>query len=294
MRRVALLSVALTGAAPAFAAVPPLAPAFIEQHCASCHNDTDKEAGLDLTALAFTPDDAANFQTWVKVHDRLEAGEMPPAKKPRPAAADLAASMGEIAGTLTAHEQEIAAREGRATRRRLNGYEYENTLRDLFAAPWLQVRGQFPEDGEAHHYNKIGEALDVSHVHLARYMTAADYAIRQAMSVQAERPPTTTVRHYARDQRTLTGKFTGNIFNTSPDRMTFPVLGLATAQPDVRWLRAPLTDPKHRDEEAIGWVSSNYVTGFTYRWDSFRAPVAGRYRVRFSGYTLWVPLKRTR
>src|SRR5690606_13642384 len=32
---------------------------------------------------------------------------------------------------------------------------------------------------------------------------------------------------------------------------------------------------------------SNYVTGFTYRWDRFRAPVAGRYRVRFSGYTLW-------
>ena len=39
----------------------------------------------------------------------------------------------------------------------------------------------------------------------------------------------------------------------------------------------------------MGWVSSNYVTGFTYRWDEFRAPVAGRYRVRFSGYTLWVP-----
>jgi hypothetical protein len=31
------------------------------------------------------------------------------------------------------------------------------------------------------------------------------------------------------------------------------------------------------------------VTGFSYRWDQFRAPVAGRYRVRFSGYTLWVP-----
>ena len=39
----------------------------------------------------------------------------------------------------------------------------------------------------------------------------------------------------------------------------------------------------------MAWVSSNYVTGFTYRWDQFRAPVAGRYRVRFSGYTLWVP-----
>ena len=47
-------------------------------------------------------------------------------------------------------------------------------------------------------------------------------------------------------------------------------------------------DPAKRDKEAVAWVSSNYVTGFTYRWDRFKAPVAGRYRIRFSGYTLWV------
>ncbi len=275
---------------PLFAAsVPPLAPAFIEKHCAGCHNDTDKEAGLDLTALAYTPGDRANFERWVRIHDRVEGGEMPPSKKPRPAATDLEAFVGSLRSTLTADEQAATAREGRATRRRLNGYEYENNLRDLLSAPWLQVRGQFPEDGEAHRYNKIGDALDVSHVHMARYMAAADYALRQAISVQFDRPPTTTVRHYARDQRTLTSKFTGSIFNSSPDRMTFPIVGHITAQPEVRWLRDPLTDPARRDEEAIGWVSSNYVTGFTYRWDGFRAPVAGRYRIKFSGYTLWVP-----
>jgi hypothetical protein len=280
-------SLALTGSV--FAAQPPLSPAFIEKHCAGCHNDTDKEAGLDLTALAYAPGDRANFERWVRIHDRVETGEMPPEKKPRPAAVDRDAFVAALRTALLADERAATAREGRATRRRLNGYEYENTLRDLLSAPWLQVRGQFPEDGEAHRYNKLGDALDVSHVHMARYMTAADYAIRQALSVQFEQPPTTTVRHYARDQRTLTSKFTGSIFNSSPDRMTFPVIGLNTAQPDVRWLREPLSDPARRDEEAIGWVSSNYVTGFTYRWDGFRAPVAGRYRIKFSGYTLWVP-----
>ncbi|MDP3071654.1 MAG: DUF1592 domain-containing protein [Opitutaceae bacterium] len=277
-------------AAPLFAASgPPLAPAFVEKHCANCHNDTDKEAGLDLTSLAFQPADRANFDRWIRIHDRLEAGEMPPKNKARPEAAELSSVQGSLAGAFTAYEREVAAREGRATARRLNGYEYENTLRDLFAAPWLQVKGLFPEDGESHRFNKLSRALDVSHVHLSRYMSAADYAMRQVLSVQFAQPPTTTVRHYARDQRTLTSKFTGSIFNSSPDRMTFPVVGLHTAQPEVRWLREPLSDPARRDEEAIGWVSSNYVTGFTYRWDGFRAPVAGRYRVRFSGYTLWVP-----
>ena len=79
---------------------------------------------------------------------------------------------------------------GRATERRLNAYEYENALRDLLHAPWLQIKGQFPEDGEAYRFNKSSNVLDVSHVHVARYMSAADYAIRQVMSVQKTHPPT--------------------------------------------------------------------------------------------------------
>ncbi len=283
---------ALVGAARAFCAAPAFDPAtFTEKYCASCHDDVEKKGGLDLTSLTFKPDDPANFARWVKVHDALRAGEMPPRdKKKRPDAAEADAFLAPLAAALTASERATVAREGRATQRRLNGYEYENALRDLLSAPWLQVRGQFPDDGEAFRFNKIGDALDVSHVHLSRYMGAADYAMRQAMSVQLERPPTTTKRYYARDQRTLTSKFTPNPFNSSPDRMTYPVIG-TQAQPEVRMGTAPLTvgdkDAATRDLEAVGWVSSNYVTGFTYRWDGFRAPVAGRYRIRFSGYTLW-------
>jgi hypothetical protein len=272
------------------AALPGVVLDYTDRYCSSCHNDEDKKGRLDLASLA--PDLASkpDLETWVKIHDRLTAGEMPPEEKPRPDAGETAAFLQALRATLLEHEGERVLRDGRATQRRLNGYEYENALRDLLSAPWLQIRGQFPDDGESHRFNKIGDALDVSHVHLARYLAAADYAIRQTLSVQLERPPTTTTRHYARDQRTLTSKFTPNPFNSSPDRMTYPVLG-AKPQRDVRMLEAPLTvgdsDPATREQEAIGWVSSNYVTGFTYRWDGFRAPVAGRYRVRFSGYTLW-------
>jgi hypothetical protein len=285
--------VGLVVLAPAARAEPlgELTTAFTEKYCANCHNDVDKEAGLDLTSLKYTPGDPANFQQWVKVHDRLTAGEMPPKEKKRPDPGELGSFLRQLSTELASADRTQAQREGRAHQRRLNAYEYENALRDLLSAPWLQVKGQFPDDGEAHRFNKIGEALDVSHVHMSRYMSAADYALRQVMSVKFDAPPTTTKRYYAREQRTLTSKFTGSIFNSSPDRMTFPVLGL-TPQPDVRALRAPLTagdaNPEMREQEAVGWVSSNYVTGFTYRWDGFRAPVAGRYRVRFSGYTLWV------
>lgn len=289
--RTGWLGALLAAAGLAAAETPASLAAFTERHCAKCHNDVDKEGGFDLGALVFDPGNRASFERWVRIHDRVAEGEMPPPEKAQPEAAARQAFATELSALLAAHERGVVAREGRATRRRLNGAEYENTLRDLFAAPWLQIKGQFPEDGEAHRFNKVGEALDVSHVHMARYLSAADYAIRQVLAAQLDRPPTEKKRYYARDQRTLTSKFTPNIFNSSPDRMTFPLIG-TTAQPDVRFLRAPLTvgdrDPATRDLEAVGWVSSNYVTGFTYRWDEFRAPVAGRYRISFSGYTVWV------
>ena len=285
-----LVSVLIFLSAAASAALPPALRDYTDKYCSACHNDDDKKGRLDLTSLALDLTAQSDFATWIKVHDRLGAGEMPPKEKARPDPAETAAFLAALREVLITHDRALVAREGRATQRRLNGYEYENALRDLLGAPWLQIRGQFPDDGESNRYNKIGDALDVSHVHLARYLAAADYAIRQALTVQLERPPTTTVRHYARDQRTLTSKFTPNPFNSSPDRMTYPLLG-REPQRAVRMLDAPLTvgavDSVTRDLEAVGWVASNYVTGFTYRWDGFRAPVAGRYRIRFNGYTMW-------
>src|SRR4051812_7155379 len=64
---------------------------FFETHCQSCHDAGTKEGGLDLTTLKFDPADPENFARWVKVYDRITAGEMPPKRKPRPPAADIAA-----------------------------------------------------------------------------------------------------------------------------------------------------------------------------------------------------------
>jgi len=264
---------------------------FTDRHCSACHNDVDREAGLDLTGLKFEPADPANLLAWIGVHDRVASGEMPPPDRRQPLPADRSNFLEKLSGSLMAAEKEIVAREGRAVRRRLNRAEYENALRDLLHAPWLQVKDQLPEDGEAYRFNKISDALDVSYVHLSRTMQAADYALRQAIGVQLVRPPTSLKRYYARDERSLTGFQPEIDVNAGPpDRHKFPVVG-STAQPEVRAYRAPLTagetNPEIREQEAIGWTSSNYVTGFASGWENFKAPVAGRYRLRFSGYTLW-------
>ncbi len=263
---------------------------FLEHHCFECHDADTKKADLDLTSLKLDFSNTTNFSKWVTVYDRVANGEMPPKKKARPAPAELESFTKSLSSSLLTAEQQLTAREGRATQRRLNRYEYENALRDLLQAPWLQIRDSLPEDGERYRFNKIGDALDVSHVQIARYLTAADYALRQVMASSSERPETRTNRYYARDQRSFTGPMKFSVFNTAPERATFPVLG-TKGQPEVRAGNAPITvgskNPEERDLEGVGVVASAYEP-IEPKFNNFKAPVAGHYRLRLNALSVWV------
>ena len=54
---------------------------FLKKNCFDCHDSGMSEGGLDLEALSAGTFTGAAFERWVKVHDRVENGEMPPAKK---------------------------------------------------------------------------------------------------------------------------------------------------------------------------------------------------------------------
>ena len=101
-----VLSGLLTSGSNVFAFLPAAKP-FIEKHCAECHDAEAKKGGLDLTSLNYSPEDKLNFGTWVKVHDRVEAGEIPPKKKPRPEAATLGAFLKGLGSELTASEKGV-------------------------------------------------------------------------------------------------------------------------------------------------------------------------------------------
>jgi hypothetical protein len=89
----ALLAAATTDAVTPAQAGEPFTPddvaLFIDQHCATCHNDVDKEGELDITSLKFTPADPKNLEMWVKIYDTTKSGEMPPKEKRRPREAQV-------------------------------------------------------------------------------------------------------------------------------------------------------------------------------------------------------------
>ena len=127
------------------AALPASAADFIQGHCVECHDADTKKGGLDLTAVPFDLGTGKTFDLWVKVHDRVRDGEMPPRKvKSRPDATAVNAFLETIAKPMIQADRGRSASEGRSVWRRLNRYEYENAVRDLLHAPWLQIKDMLP------------------------------------------------------------------------------------------------------------------------------------------------------
>jgi hypothetical protein len=264
--------------------------AFLEKHCSECHGAEEPKGGLDLVDLKLDLRDPRSFATWTKVHDRVQDGEMPPKKKRRPDRAEIDGFLESLNEPLSAADRARENAEGRSTWRRLNRYEYENSLRDLLGAPWLQIKEMLPEDGEAHRFNKVGDALDISHVQMAQYLAAADYALREVIVTQPGRPETKIIRTYARDNPSFSRKMKFNEFNRSPERATFPTLGF-DPQPEVRADKAPVTvgaaNPAAREKEGIGVVAGAYEP-LEPKFNEWKAAQAGRYKIRLCAHSVWV------
>jgi hypothetical protein len=258
---------------------------FLAQHCTPCHQSAKAPAGLDFTKLSGHLDEAGTYDTWRRIHNAIERGAMPPTPMP---ADKRQAMLSSIAGTLDTHDQQQAKTRGRATLRRLNRYEYENTLRHLLQAPYLQLKDSLPEDGILARFNKSGQALDVSHVQMARYLETAEDALRLVLTSSKE--STTQRRYYAREQQSFQRRMIYTPFNNHPERAFIPVLGV-DAQPGVLHQREPYTvgaaNPKVREREAFVTPAGNYV-GNEHNWDGFTAPAAGKYRIRFHAYSIWI------
>ena len=101
---------------------------FLDKHCLECHDSQTRKGNFDLESLKFAPTDARNLAAWVKVHDQIASGEMPPVKKERPPLAAQSAFLSDLKGKLIAAEEARIAAEGRTVKRRLNRFEYELSL----------------------------------------------------------------------------------------------------------------------------------------------------------------------
>lgn len=141
-----------------------------------------------MESLSQDVKDTDTLQRWVRVFDRVNSGEMPPKKKSRPEAAALKAFLQDLDEPLAAADRGLRG----GNNRRLNRFEYENTVRDLFLVR-AEVAAMLPEDAKAHGFDNIGEALASSTELVEAYLRAADVSIN--MMLAHEKEPAKFTKH---------------------------------------------------------------------------------------------------
>ena len=220
---------------------------LFDEHCYDCHGDGEHKGDFALDKLPLDFSSPEKLRAWVGVLDKMESGEMPPKKKPRPAPAQLGTAATWLRTALLAADSKRQQTEGRVVARRLNRAEYENTVRDLLAIE-TPLKEMLPEDNSAHGFDNIGAALDVSSVLMERYLEAADAALDAAMPRSLRVEPTTLHYSYLEDE------------------------GLLKSLGDKTVLK--------RDDGVV-MLSSGYMPTTVRK---FRAPADGLYHVRVSTY----------
>jgi mono/diheme cytochrome c family protein len=160
---------------------------FIEVHCVDCHGADTHKAGLRLDTLPPDFRDEKTGATWTHVFDKIISGEMPPKKRERPPQRDIYAVAQFLYTQLQAISLEHQQKKGRVTVRRLNGTEYENTLRDLLGTN-VALKEMLPEDSTTAGFDNVSTGLDLSATHFLLYQEAAAKAVQSVIPISPPIP----------------------------------------------------------------------------------------------------------
>lgn len=259
---------------------------FLARHCAECHDADVQKGGLRVDTLALPPTGADSLNLLVRMHDRVQAGEMPPKKAAQPTTLERQAFLRALGEEIKAAES-AASVGGRTLVRRMNRVEYEHALRDLLALPLLRVKELLPEDGQQFGFDKVAGALDISHIQMTKYLQAADVALRQAVVKAAARPETKVWREPAARQHSAHGAVLQKCgvpmnHRTVAVGLTSHIAGNPVADIGNSY-RAPSFKGEAESFAVLtGVIGAHQPEGLQI--DRFNPPVPGWYRVRFS---LW-------
>lgn len=172
--------------APAVSAQPSDSYRFLATHCVACHSGAEAEAGLDLNDLKGELT-AETFEVWQQIHDRVTAGEMPPADSDQPATDQRRAFLKQVATELTKWQKQDFAQRGRVPLRRLTNLQLERTLQDLLGID-VPLTEEMPEEPRAHGFPTVASGQIFSHFQMQSHLEVVDVALDEAFRRATSKP----------------------------------------------------------------------------------------------------------
>ncbi len=151
---------------------------ILQKHCIGCHGPAKSKGDLRLDKLDPDLIKGKDGDHWREVLDRLNVGDMPPAKEPAMKKEDREL----LTNWLVQERRKAALAKNPPTHfRRLTRREYERTLQDLLGLP-IEFGNRLPEDGKSKNgFRNDGDALRMSPLQYETYLQLADEALDAAI-----------------------------------------------------------------------------------------------------------------
>lgn len=183
-------------------AIAPFVADYFSQYCHRCHGKTTQKGDrrLDQFPVDLTADgDAVDLLE--EALDAMNLGEMPPNKKgvTQPPVDQTRHVIKWITEYL--RETSSASASATTTLRRLNRFEYSNTLRDLLGlhTESFDLTSDFPADAIEHGFDNNGDALTLSDYQLQRYLDVAEAALDDTSFFGVQQPQSQAWRYTGAD-----------------------------------------------------------------------------------------------
>ncbi|MBI3209142.1 MAG: DUF1592 domain-containing protein [Candidatus Solibacter usitatus] len=153
---------------------------ILAKTCAPCHNEEMAQGGFNAGMFVSAPSVHTLRDGWEKIVQKVRSAEMPPKGVPRPPVPEMNAFVKVIEDEWLRADRNVKPDPGRVTARRLNRYEYTNTIRDLLAVDYRADK-EFPTDDSGYGFDNIGDVLTISPLLMEKYITAAERIAARAI-----------------------------------------------------------------------------------------------------------------
>ena len=164
---------------------------FLKTYCHECHGQETQKGDHRFDTLPSDRIEAGNVRTWQNILDVLHLGQMPPRKDgiTQPTPDEVRDIVGHLEKELAAVYAAANSTGGETVYRRLNRFEYRNTIRDLLGirTAYIDPTESFLPDEEEDGLDNIGSTLVTSDYFLQQAMLAAEKMIKRATHFE-ERP----------------------------------------------------------------------------------------------------------
>lgn len=178
----------------------------LREYCGDCHFSGESEGKVNLEELV--PIDFSNsnhLTSWHKVLKAINSGAMPPETERQLSAAGQQLVRNFLSDAIDRQIQEQRNQSGKSSLRRLNRFEYQNTMYDLLGLDMDYARDLPPDPVSADGFRNDQHSLQMSALELGYFLQTARRALKQVI---VEGPPPRQF-HYKFDKSNV-DKWLGN------------------------------------------------------------------------------------